>query len=155
PASYIVLAGTHDGVHMAVRKTLVQPVTDQRNQNPNLFRDARTGRFYLTWYRGSGHSEIVSRNADRVEDLDRAPDKILLSSDETLAAPTLLFLSGTMGAGQQSSPIYYLSTEIHPRGTEWQTKVFVADAADADFRPVAENSVLRSGHACLFQHIFH
>ncbi|HEX2713811.1 MAG TPA: hypothetical protein VHM88_16565 [Candidatus Acidoferrales bacterium] len=154
PASYIVLAATHDGVHMAVRKILVQPVTHQRNQNPNLFRDPRTGRFYLTWYRGSGHSEIVSRNADRVEDLDRAPDKILLSSDETLAAPTLLFLPGAAGPGWQLSPVYYLSAEIHPRGTEWQTKVFVASAADGDFRAIAENPVLNGGRACLFQHIF-
>lgn len=155
PTSYIVLATTRDGVHLTLLKTLVQAVANQRNQNPNLFHDPRTGRFFLTWYRGNEHSEIVSRSADRVEDLDRAPEKILIASDQTVAAPTLLYVQRASGPGQQRSGVYYLATEIYPHDTEWQTQVFTADAADGDFKPVLGNPVLRGGRACLFQHVFH
>jgi hypothetical protein len=151
PTSHIVLGSTRDGVHISVVKILVQPVTYQHNQNPNLFHDPRTGRFFLTWFRGCEHWEIMSRSAARVEDLDQAPDKILLSSDETIAAPTLLYLPGSQG---QNSGFYYLATEIRPQQREWQTKVFVAKAADGDFKPLAQNPVLRDGRACLFQYVF-
>lgn len=153
-ASYIVLATTRDGIHLTTLKTLVRPVTNQRNQNPNLFHDPRTGSFFLTWFRGNEHSEIVSRNAAHIEDLDSAPDKVLVASDETVAAPTLLYLDRTFGPDHQRSGIYYLATEIYPQHREWQTKVLASDAADGDFKPVPGNPVLRGGRACLFQHVF-
>ena len=36
---------------------------NQRNQNPDLFRDPRSGRFYLTFYRSNDHDhfEIISK----------------------------------------------------------------------------------------------
>jgi hypothetical protein len=154
PTSYIVLAATHDGIHLTVLKILVRPVANQRNQNPNLFHDPRTGRFFLTWYRGNEHSEIVSRSADRVEDLDRSPEKILIASDKTVAAPTLLYVDRARGPEQQRSGVYYLATEIYPHDTEWQTEVFASDAADGDFKPVLGNPLMRGGRACLFQHVF-
>lgn len=154
PTSYIVLATTHDGIHLTLLKTLVRPVTNQRNQNPNLFHDPRTGRFFLTWYRGNEHSEIVSRSAARVEDLDKAPEKVLIASDETVAAPTLLYVQRASGSGQPPRGVYYLATEIYPRDSEWQTEIFASDEADGNFKPVIGNPVLRGGRACLFQHIF-
>ena len=39
PSSYIVLAASRDGIHLTEEKVLVKSVPDQRNQNPNLFRD--------------------------------------------------------------------------------------------------------------------
>ena len=126
PTSYIVLATTRDGIHLTTLKTLVRPLTNQRNQNPNLFHDPRTGRFFLTWFRGNEHWEIVSRNAARIEDLDNAPEKILVASDDTVAAPTLLYLDRTVGPDHQRSNIYYLATEIYPRHKEWQTNVFAS-----------------------------
>lgn len=154
PTSYIVLATTHDGIHLTPLKTLVRPVTNQRNQNPNLFHDPRTGRFFLTWFRGNEHSEIVSRSAAYIEDLDNAPEKVLVASEETVAAPTLLYSDRTIGPDHERLGIYYLATEIYPHHTEWQTKVFASDAADGDFKPVPGNPILRGGRACLFQHIF-
>lgn len=137
---------------------LVKPVPNQRNQNPNLFHDPRSGRFFLTYYRGNDqdHFEIVSRNAASVTDLDKAPEKVLLRTTETVAAPTLLFLK------TKAAPdgIYYLATEIFPhRYTnnpegEWQVKIFAANSPDGDFKPVAGNPVMRGQRACLFQHIF-
>jgi hypothetical protein len=162
PTSHVVLGATSDGIHITEVRTLVQPVPSQRNQNPNLFRDPRNHRFYLTWYRGNDkdHFEIVSRNAASVEDLDKAPDKVLIRSQETVAAPTLLYLKHARDSHGKKG-VYYLATEIYPhRYTdnpegEWQVKVFAADAPDGNFLPVEGDPVLRGQRACLFQHVFH
>jgi hypothetical protein len=161
PTSYIVLAQTTDGIHIEQVKTLVQPVTNQRNQNPNLFWDPSSKRLFLTWYRGNDHDhfEIVSRNAAKLEDLDTAQEKVLIRSEETVAAPTLLYVKNAKGARGRSGT-YFLGTEIYPHRYmdnpegEWQVKVFAADAPDGDFEPVDGNPVLRGQRACLFQHIF-
>jgi hypothetical protein len=159
PSSHIVLATSSDGIHLTEEKVLVPGVSDQRNQNPNLFRDPRSGRFYLTFYRGNDHDhfEIVSKAATTVEDLDKAPEKVLLKSDSTIAAPTLLYLKGADG---KRNGVYFLAAEVYPhRYTddaegEWQVKVFAADAPDGDFQPVAGNPIMRGQRACLFQNVF-
>lgn len=158
PSSHIVLATSHDGINLKEEKILVAGVPNQRNQNPNLFRDPISGQYFLTFYRGNDrdHFEIVSRNAAAVADLDKAPEKVLLGSSETVAAPTLLYIK----AKGQEKGVYYLATEIYPhRYTdnpegEWQVKVFVADSPAGNFEPVAGNPVMKGQRACLFQHIF-
>jgi len=162
PSSHIVLATSRDGIHLTEEKVLVHGVPDQRNQNPSLFRDPRSGWFYLTFYRGNDkdHFEIISKSASSVVDLDKAPERLLLKSTTTVAAPTLLYVKGPMSANGKKSGIYYLATEIYPhRYTddpegEWQVKIFAADAPDGDFQPVDGNPIMRGQRACLFQHIF-
>ena len=65
PSSHIVLASSKDGIQLTEEKALVPDAPNQRNQNPNLFRDPRSGRFYLTFYRGNDHDhfEIISKSA--------------------------------------------------------------------------------------------
>ncbi len=163
PSSHIVLATSRDGIHLKEEKVLVPGVPNQRNQNPNLFRDPKSGRFYLTFYRGNDHDhfEIVSKSSSFVTDLDKAPEKILLKSETTVAAPTLLYVKNANKAAGKHAGIYYLATEIYPhRFTdnpegEWQVKVFFADSPDADFQPVAGDPVMTGQRACLFQHVFH
>jgi len=158
PSSHIVLASSTDGIQLKEEEILVPGAPNQRNQNPNLFRDPRSGRFYLTYYRGNDKDqfEIVSRNAASVHELDKAPEKVLMRTKETVAAPTLLYLPQR---GQETG-IYYLATEVYPhRYTtdpegEWQVKVFAANAPDGDFQPVAGNPVMKGQRACLFQHVF-
>jgi len=160
PSSHIVLATSRDGIHLTEEKVLVPGVANQRNQNPNLFRDPRSGRFYLTFYRGNDkdHFEIISKSAGSVLELDKAPEKVLLTSPTTVAAPTLLYLKN--GSNGHGKGVYYLATEIYPhRYTdnpegEWQVKVFFADSPDGDFHEVSGNPVLKGQRACLFQHIF-
>lgn len=159
PTSHIVLASSEDGTHLTELKELVKPVANQRNQNPNLFRDPVTGRFFLTYYRGNDENffDIVSKSAPALQDLDRAPEKLLMHSAETVAAPNLWYLprGGANGQG-----IYYLATEIYPSRYdtahvgEWQVKVFHATSADGEFEPVAGNPVETGERACLFQHTF-
>jgi hypothetical protein len=161
PSSHIVLASSLDGIHLTEEKVLVQGVPDQRNQNPNLFRDPRSGRFYLTFYRGNDrdHFEIISKSADSVVDLDKATEKLLLKSPATVAAPTLLYVKNAASASGKTG-IYYLATEIYPhrytadREGEWQVKIFAADSPDGDFQPVEGNPIMSGQRACLFQHIF-
>jgi hypothetical protein len=162
PNSYIVLATSRDGIHLTEEKTLVMAVPSQRNQNPNLFRDPRSKRFYLTYYRGNDHDqfEIVSRNAAAITDLDNAPEKVLLKSATTIAAPTLLYVKHAKGANGKKG-VYFLATEIYPhRYTtdpegEWQVQILAADAPDGDFRPVSGSPTMTGQRACLFQHVFH
>jgi hypothetical protein len=162
PSSHIVLATSYDGIHLTEEKVLVPGVPNQRNQNPNLFRDPRDGRFYLTFYRGNDrdHFEIVSRSANSVPDLDKAPEKVLLKSETTVAAPTLLYLKRAKNAAGKRVGFYYLATEIYPYRYsdnpegEWQVKVFFADSPDGDFQPVDGNPVMKGQRACLFQHVF-
>jgi len=159
PSSLIALASSEDGIHLREQKVLVPGVPNQRNQNPNLFRDPRSGRFYLTFYRGNDRDRfaIISRSASRVEDLDHAPEKVLLESHETVAAPSLLYVKP---ASEQKEGVFFLATEIYPhRYTdnpegEWQVELFAADSPDGTFQPVRGNPVMRGQRACLFQHIF-
>jgi hypothetical protein len=156
PQSHVVLATSRDGINIKEEKILVAGVPEQRNQNPNLFHDPVSGQFFLTFYRGNDndHFEIISRRADKVTDLDKAPDKIIIRSNTTVAAPTLLCV---VSEGAKKA-IYYLATEISPYNNpeaEWQVIVFYADAPEGDFQPVAGNPIMRGNRGCLFQHIFH
>lgn len=161
-SSHIVLATSRDGIHLTEEKALVQGVPNQRNQNPNLFRDPRSGRFYLTFYRGNDHDhfEIISKSANSITELDAAPEKVLMTTTTTIAAPTLLYVKNAKNASGKKTGIYYLATEIYPhRYTsdpegEWQVKIFTADSPEGDFQPVEGNPVMTGQRACLFQHIF-
>jgi hypothetical protein len=158
PTSHIVLATSSDGVHLKEVATLVAAVPGQRNQNPNLFRDPRSGRYFLTFYRGNDrdHFEIVSKSAETIPGLAQAPEKVLLSTRQTVAAPTLLYVPK---AGPGRAGRYFMATEIYPGryakdGAGWQVKVFQSDRPDGKFEPVAGNPVQVGDRACLFQFIF-
>ena len=91
--SHIVLATSEDGIHLKQVKELVkkQDAPRNRNQNPNLFKDPVTGKFILTFYRGndSDYFDIISKSADKIQDLDKAPEQLLMHDTATVAAPTL------------------------------------------------------------------
>jgi hypothetical protein len=145
--SNIVLACSDDGIQITQIETLVEKHAGgmTRNQNPHLFRDPATGKHLLLFYRSNrkDSSSILSKTADTISGLAKAPEKLLLHDTETLAAPNLLFVSGA----------YYLATEIYP-GNEWQVKIFTSRNADGPYLPVKNNPVQSGGRACLFQHIF-
>lgn len=159
PSSRIVLAKSEDGIHLTEVKTLVQRVPQERNQNPDLFRDPVSGRYFLYFYRGNDTDffDIVARSADSVMGLDEAPDHLLMHDTQTVAAPNVLYVPK---GGRDRKGIYYLATEIYPNrydesaSGEWQVKVFASDRADGAFVPVAGNPVQTGDRACLFQHAF-
>jgi len=159
PTSHIVLAKSVDGIHLSEVGILIKPVTGQRNQNPNLFHDPLSGRFILTFYRGNDHDhfEIISKSARSIQELAVAPEKVLMRTTQTIAAPTLLYVPKA-GAGNKGT--YYLATEVYPgryatQKAGWQVKVFSSDKPDGHFQPVTGNPVQSGERACLFQFIFH
>jgi hypothetical protein len=162
PSSHIVLATSTDGIHLKEEKILVAGVPNQRNQNPNLFRDPHDHRFYLYFYRGNDHDhfEIIAKSADKIEELDKASEKVLIRDTVTIAAPTMLYVKNVKNAEGKAAGVYYLATEIFPhRYTtdpegEWLVKVFASNSPDGDFQPTAGNPILSGQRACLFQHIF-
>ncbi len=158
PSSRIVLASSEDGIKLTELKNLVPPVPKQRNQNPNLFRDPVSKHYFLTFYRGNDENyfDIVSKSAANIGELNQAPEKILMHSAETVAAPNLLYLPK---GGPDRKGIYYLATEIYPNRYDkqhgvWQVKVFYGSAADGPFEPAFGNPVQTDERACLFQHVF-
>ena len=163
PSSHIVLATSRDGIHLTEEKVLVAGVPDQRNQNPNLFRDPRSGRFYLTFYRGNDkdHFEIISKSADSVDRPGQGSgeDPAQVHNHGRGAHAALPQERSGRVSGKKTG-IYYLATEIYPhRYTddpegEWQVKIFAADSPDGDFQPVEGNPIMRGQRACLFQHVF-
>lgn len=159
PSSRIVLARSEDGIHLAELGNLVDKVPNQRNQNPNLFHDPVSGTFYLTFYRGNDTDsfDLISKNAPTPQRLAQAPERRLMHTTQTVAAPNLLYAPR---GGQGHRGVYYLATEIFPgrygndKGDDWQVKVFVSSRPDGQFKPVAGNPVQSGGRACLFQHEF-
>ena len=159
PSSRIVLASSVDGIHLKEVKTLVPQAARLRNQNPNLFRDPRSDRFVLTFYRGNDEDsfDLVSKSAPDIQGLDAATDKLLMHTTDTVAAPTLLYVPT---AGPERKGVYYLATEIYPRRYSksdqgvWEVKVFYSDQPDGHFEPVTGNPIESGERACLFQHVF-
>lgn len=151
-APYIVLGeSTDSGLHINMVKVLVAAVPGQRNQNPNLFRDPASGRFFLTWFRGNYRSqfELVTRSAKTLRGLSDAPDKVLVSTSQNLMGPFLMKYRG----------VYYLAAEsirpnpTHPKG-EWQSHVFTSRHAEGPYTAVANDPVLSGQHGCPSQYIF-
>jgi hypothetical protein len=155
-----VLATTDDGIHLKEIKTIVKEMPPPyRNQNPNLFRDPVSGKYYLYFYRGNDEDDfnIIVKSANSIEDLDKAAEKVLMHDKETVAAPTMLYVPNGLGQGKG---VYYVATEIYPHRYsnpplgEWQVKVFASNAPDGNFIPVEGNPVQVGERACLFQFIF-
>ncbi|MEP6549416.1 MAG: hypothetical protein ABJD53_18300 [Gammaproteobacteria bacterium] len=158
PSSRIVLARSDDGTHLTELQNLVAPVPAQRNQNPDLFIDPVSGKFFLTFYRGNDKDsfDIVGRNAGDIAALGTAAERLLMHTTHTVAAPNLLYVPNA----KSGHGIYYLATEVFPgrygsdTKNDWQVKVFAATEPDGHFAPVADNPVQGGGRACLFQHVF-
>lgn len=145
--SHVVLRTSRDGVHFdPAYRVLVQPEPGIRNQNPNLFRDPRDGRFYLYWFRGgneAGFWQIRVRSAARIEDLaDPSSERVLLEAPYELAAPNMMVLNDE----------YFLSTEVNENA--WKTRIYIGASPLGPFTLLPDAPQLSDNQACLFQHIF-
>lgn len=142
--SHLVLRTSTDGLTFTAPSFIVAPEAGARNQNPALFRDPKTGSYFLYWYRGAGGRwEIRVRQAASIPGLATAPSKVLISAPIVVAAPQVLYHQGT----------YFLSVETYEDGI-WHTRIHTSDVPDAGFRELPGNPVLGDGAACFFQHVF-
>lgn len=137
----IVYRTSTNGTSWSGPTQMVAPQAGQRNQNPNLFQDPKTGLFHLFWYRGNDATlwTIMGRTASTLSGLATASNQVLISSNQTLAAPNMMFRDST----------YFLSTEIS-EGV-WKTVVFSAPSPTGPFTRLPGNPLMGDGSACLFQ----
>ncbi len=142
--SQVVLRTSTDGISFTEVETMVPPVAEKRNQNPNLFLNPNDGLYYLYWYsNNSGQYDIMAKSAADPYDLDIAPQVTVVSSPSVLAAPNMMYYDST----------YFLSTEINPG--EWQVRIYASDtSAVSGFVALPDNPILEDGSACFFQHVF-
>ena len=146
--SQVVLRTSTDGLNFGGKDdyaVLVAQEAQVRNQNPALFRDPKTGLFYLYWFRGGaefGVWQIKMRSARTVAGLaDIASERTLLEVPFELAAPNMMLYGDT----------YFLSTEVNENA--WKTTIYASASPAGPFELLPDNPVLSDNQACLFQHI--
>ena len=146
--SQVVLRTSTDGVNFGGKDdytVLVEREAQVRNQNPALFRDPKTGLFYLYWFRGGaefGVWQIKMRSARTVAGLaNQASEKTLLEVPFELAAPNMMMVGDT----------YFLSTEVNENA--WKTMIYASASPAGPFELLPDNPLLSDNQACLFQHI--
>jgi hypothetical protein len=150
--SYIKLAISQDGVNFTDVKTIVQPQDGNQNQNPNLYYDTNSGKYYIYWFHGGdvpgipGYGyEIRARSAATIEGLDKSDtETIVLQSSSVLAAPNMLFRDGS----------YFLSTEGYDNNGGWTVLIYSSSFPTSGFSLLPGNPVLKDNSACWFQFVF-
>jgi len=146
--SYINLASSTDGITFTDLKTMVQPQSGIRNQNPNLFYNPNDGKYYIHWYRGDETTtwDIRARTAANITDLDKTASEVMVvHSTSRLAAPNILYYNNT----------YFLSTEVKDSGNQWNVRIYASTSSPTSgFYKLPGNPVLANDSACLFQHVF-
>jgi beta-xylosidase len=146
--THINLASSTDGISFTNLKTIVQPESGIRNQNPNLFYNPNDGKYYIYWYRGDETTtwEIKARSAANIADLDNTASEVtVIHSPSRLAAPNLLYYNKT----------YFLSTEVVDSSNKWNVRIYASKSSPTSgFYMLPGNPVLATGSACLFQHVF-
>lgn len=145
-SGYIAHQTAADGRTFSSPSTLVANEPGGRNQNPALFKDPISGRYYLYWFRqppGVVLWEIRVKSATSISGLAGATSSVVARSPVTVAAPQVIYRNN----------VYYMATETYERQI-WKTRVLTASSPDGAFEEIPGNPVLGEGVACFFQHIF-
>lgn len=145
--SHLVMRKSNDGLYFSDPYTIVvQREAGIRNQNPALFRDPASGKFFLYWFRGgadAGFWQIKMRSATTIEGLaDPSSEKVLFDVPYELAAPNMLAVDG----------VYYLSAEVNENA--WKTIVYAGASPAGPFTLLPDAPQMSDNQACLFQHVF-
>jgi hypothetical protein len=142
----IVLFTSDDGVSFEFKGTLIDRASTDRpkNQNPFLFERAN-GQPGIVYYAGSNEAyEIRIRTAATVPDLSTASDRVVLSSESLVAAPSVYY-----------DPVrdrYVLLVEqLHETTRKWITVAYPLDGLEQATR---EHQVLfEDNEACPFPYV--
>jgi hypothetical protein len=135
-------------------KVGVEGVPNQPNQNPNLFPlpDVCHGN-------DRDQFEIISKTAMTVQDLASVPEKTLITTTDTLAAPGLLYARNARSIHGNRSGLYDLATEVYPpplycrAGGRLKLKSSPQTHLTAIFSMWTAIPLCVDGVACLIQHI--
>lgn len=168
--SRIVMLTSKDGIHFFDETVVVKRELGTQNQNPFVFFNEEDQSFYLAYYHGVERSndkplvgreginekteyqnvknfwQIMIKKAKNIEDLKDAEPKVLLTSDYTIASPSIIYYEGK----------YYLLIESIKEGKwndQWVTLAYSSDKVDGNYTELENNPLLPDNDACAFQYI--
>jgi hypothetical protein len=148
--SRIVRLSSRDGIHFSQPEEVVPLEPGLQNQNPFVFHDPGDKLFYLFYYhgkeRGQGDHQwnIDVRKADDPSRFNESADKVILSSTDILASPSVMLYRGR----------YFLTVESFKPGRfddKWVTRAYESPAIDGVFTETPNSPILRENDACAFQ----
>ncbi len=151
--SRIVLLTSKDGLAFENKTIITSYTKGEQNQNPFIYFDKNDQNFYLFYYNGTERAEkdkkwnIYVKKSDNILTLkDKKPIEVI-SSNETIAAPSIAFYNGKY---------YLLVEEFNDSKTQdrWVTNAFYSNKIDSGYKRVSNNPILSDNDACAFQYVF-
>jgi hypothetical protein len=152
--SHIVMLTSEDGIHFDNKVVVVPKELGTQNQNPFIYFNKQDGYFYLTYYHGVERSNNKSKNiwqiklikSKTIDNLKNAKVKTLLTSDYTIASPSITFFNNK----------YYLLIESIKEGNwdnKWVTRAYESNKIDGKYKELGNSPVLADNDACAFQYV--
>ncbi len=148
--SRIVMMESKNGIDFENKRVVVPYADGQQNQNPFIYFNKNDNTFYLFYYNGTEHAKINPRwnvfvkKSKNITDLAGQKPYEVLTSDKTLAAPSVAYYNNTY---------YMLVEEFNDTKDKWVTNAFQSDFVDKGYKRVTNNPVLYNNDACAFQYI--
>jgi hypothetical protein len=150
--SRIVMRNSQNGMQFGEKSIVVPYSNGEQNQNPFIYFNQADSNYYLFYYNGTERAEINPRwnilikKSFSLIGLATAKPNTLLSSDKTMAAPSVAFYNGKY---------FLLVEEFENFNTmeKWVTNAFWSDSIDRGYQRVNNNSVLAKNDACAFQYL--
>ncbi len=147
--SSILKVISEDGFSFSQEQVVVPLEPGLQNQNPFIFFNPLDQCYYLFYYHGRERGpakkiwNIYVRVAKDMANLTQTEAIVLLSSPNTLAAPSVAYYNGR----------YYLTVEAFEQN-KWVTRVFESLFLTRGFKEVRNSPILLDNDACCFQYIF-
>lgn len=151
--SRIIMKTSKDGIEFENMTVVVPYANGEQNQNPFIYFNENDNQFYLFYYNGTERStqgktwNILVKKSNKILTLNAKEPKTIISSKETMAAPSIAFYNNT----------YFLLVEEFNDSKlkdRWVTNAFYSDKIDSGYRRVTNNPILYDNDACAFQYIF-
>jgi hypothetical protein len=148
--SRIVMMESKNGIDFENKTTVVPLASGEQNQNPFIYFDKNDSNFYLFYYNGTERAEkdkrwsIRVKKSDNILNLAGKESYEILTSDKTLAAPSVAYYNNTY---------YMLVEEFDKPLNKWVTNAFQSDIIDKGYRRVSNNPILSDNDACAFQYV--
>jgi hypothetical protein len=153
--SRIVMVTSKDGKNFDNKEVIVPMEKGKQNQNPFIFFNKQDETFYLAYYNGIERDTVPGNNvwninilkSKNINELKNAKPKTLISSPQTLAAPSIAYYNNK----------YYMLVEFFATDKwdgKWVTLGYESDKPDGKYVEVNNNPpVLYDNDACAFQYV--
>jgi hypothetical protein len=154
--SRIVMVTSKDGIKFENKTEVVAMEKGKQNQNPFIYFNKQDNNYYLAFYHGLERSkeagknkwDVMIRKSKTLAGLKNAKSKLLLTSPEILAAPSVTYYNNK----------YYLLVEAYIKGKwddKWVTLGYESDKIDGGYKEVNNTPpVLADNDACAFEYVF-